>query len=450
MEFQRIFPQTQNGVNNATPADVYNIHNPDQATQPTPAKAGSNFTIGANFSSPSANLAGLSYAFDYNNAHFVLLDQFTTTDGKASDGSKYDLNNTAIASQQGWITTALAGKPAGGHAFVFGHKGLVTESHPDTLLGANPNVNAAAYNVFQSSLAQNGVRYYWGGHDHMENRAIVTSPDGESRVENIIVASDSSKFYHPRSTPNDRTGREQLISQQLGTVGFQIVTVDGPRVTVEYYATEQLTLKTPADNEGQVPHMSCMTFARRETFGYSLNGNRFDVAEGKPYTAITDVVASGDCCGEKGYLGTKMRILAGKNGNTATCAYDKRPFTKDVNTGWATGGGTSLTSDVLSLWGIADVSSNHRDLYVLSMSCEPSKLADAQDAKLAVWNGSMWVNAVDMDSDLGAGKQFVSGAFDPAKDFQLGRYGFDPATHTAWAVIDHGAVSFATVSGGSP
>ena len=45
------------------------------------------FIVGANFSSPSANLAGLSYAFDYNNARFVLLDQFMPTDGKASDGS---------------------------------------------------------------------------------------------------------------------------------------------------------------------------------------------------------------------------------------------------------------------------------------------------------------------------------------------------------------------------
>ena len=44
----------------------------------------------------------------------------------------------------------------------------------------------------------------------------------------------------------------------------------------------------------------------------------------------------------------------------------------------------------------------------------------------------------------GAGRHFVTGPFDAARDFQLGRYGFDPATQTVWAVIDHcsGATAF--------
>ena len=188
--------------------------------------------------------------------------------------------------------------------------------------------------------------------------------------------------------------------------------------------------------------MSDLTFTKHETYGYGLNGKQFTVAQGKPYTTVADATATGDCCGEKGYLGTKMQILAGMNGNTAKCVYDNRPFTKDVNTGWAPGKGTGLLSDVLALWGMTDVSSNHQDLYVLSMSYDPAKLAAGQSAELAAWSGTKWGKAVDLDSDHGAGRHFVTGPFDAARDFQLGRYGFDPATQTVWAVIDHGATAF--------
>jgi hypothetical protein len=58
------------------------------------------------------------------------------------------------------------------------------------------------------------------------------------------------------------------------------------------------------------------------------------------------------------------------------------------------------------------------------------------------WNGTKWVKAVDLDGDQGASQHFVLGPFDAANNFQLGCYGFDPATHTAWAVIDHGTTAF--------
>lgn len=71
IEFKRIFPQTQDGVNNATPADAF-VYTDSAQTKPV-AKTGSTFTIGSGFSSPSTPLSGLSYAFTYNNATFILL-----------------------------------------------------------------------------------------------------------------------------------------------------------------------------------------------------------------------------------------------------------------------------------------------------------------------------------------------------------------------------------------
>ncbi len=50
-------------------------------------------TVGGNFSSPNpygnGNLTGLSYAFDYKNARFVLVDQFTPAPGNGAPNQAY-------------------------------------------------------------------------------------------------------------------------------------------------------------------------------------------------------------------------------------------------------------------------------------------------------------------------------------------------------------------------
>ncbi len=64
------------------------------------------------------------------------------------------------------------------------------------------------------------------------------------KVENIICASDSDKFYRPNVPSNDEKynvavfghTRQAQVSQELRKVGFYVYTVDGPRVTGEYYA----------------------------------------------------------------------------------------------------------------------------------------------------------------------------------------------------------------------
>ncbi len=52
-----------------------------QTLYPQTVGSGDHVFGAKNFSSPFANLNGLSYSFDYKNARFVLLDQFTRTDG---------------------------------------------------------------------------------------------------------------------------------------------------------------------------------------------------------------------------------------------------------------------------------------------------------------------------------------------------------------------------------
>ncbi len=75
----------------------------------------------ANFSSPvlvSENLKGMSYSFDYNNARFIIIDNWATPDKRVDAvGYRYGYS---IADQQSWIDYQLDRKNRGtDHLFVF-------------------------------------------------------------------------------------------------------------------------------------------------------------------------------------------------------------------------------------------------------------------------------------------------------------------------------------------
>ena len=165
-----------------------------------------------------------------------------------------------------------------------------------------------------------------------------------------------------------------------------------------------------------------MNFVKRESFGYSLNGKEFFVPQGKPYTSVAD-----------SFQGTTARILGGVNGSSATDAAG-RAFTKDVDTGWTARGRTDkrLKSNILTLWGLADLGSSHTDTYALAMTSKGNLTRGA--GFLATRNArGTWVNAVDLNT--GGAKRYVRGPWRPA--YGLGTYGFDPSTHRWWAVLDH-------------
>lgn len=62
-------------------------------------------------------------------------------------------------------------------------------------------------------------------------------------------------------------------------------------------------------------------------------------------------------------------------------------------------------------------------------------LAAAQRICLAYYDGTNWVHAVDGNSTPGG--TWDTGAYDPASDFVLGKYGVDTANDVVWAVVDH-------------
>jgi len=452
VRFKEIFPQTQSCLNNQTPNMVASTMYGPQANTNTP------FCVGSNFSGETG-YEGLSYSFDVDNARFVLIDSWVSPAGVA----KTYLNQADVD----WVGTKLAAKPANSHAFTFAHKGLITENHYDNLFGANPDAAGTAplTNSFMKYLADNGVRYHMGGHDHMHNRAIVTSPDNLSKVQNIIGASNSYKFYIPAAL-GSWNARETQIAQELFSVGYYIFNVDGPKVTVDHYAMPNGCNGDCDETTDLIPYAGntptanglftdTVPFTRHETFGYSLNGKEVVVAQGGGYQ-LTDDTAKAVANGETGYLGTTAAILSGVNGSIGK-DYNKRPLSKTVDTGWAPAT-AETASDILTLWGMADSlatdlsdtgnanqnyryvepETNRTDPYTLSMNYDPTKVTaevlNSGNFGLAVKDEFRgWVNA--SAKNFGGTSTFVVGPWDAGKT--LGSYGVDPATHTAWAVVNH-------------
>jgi hypothetical protein len=448
-EFRRIYPQTQNGRMSAMPSNVFAAPNPDAATQPFPVPSGDPFTQGVHFSTPDPSSTGgrdwvgLSYAFTYKNARFLLLDQFAPPN--QAPGGKPDLT---IDPQQKWIESSLSDKPAAGHAFVFGHKGIISENHKDTLFGKDPSANPAAQDAFIDALFSSGVRYYLQGHDHMHNRSLVsvtagTPLDGKSaKVENIVCASDSHKFYTPNVPANDDTfdlpafghKRQAQISQDLHKVGYYVFTVDGPRVTGKYYAAivsnavpaAKCKLPSPEMCEYTAPTMPELKFEKAETFGYSLNGKEFLVCQqgqekcNSSYTQVAD-----------SYKGTSVKILSGAN-NSKEQDFDKRPLIKTVNTGW-TDKQEGTLSNLLTLWGVGELGKKHSEQFVLLLSYDAANASKGAIALSSKGKHGEWVNAVE--NNTGGAKKFVNGPWKTG--YPLGSYGIDRKTKTAWAVLDH-------------
>ena len=440
------FPMRGNHETYASPANNYAI----PAFQANyPQTRGLTNTFGtANFSSPvtvSSDLNGMSYSFDFgtpdSSARFVILDNWVTPSRNVAPGNGYNYGYS-FGDQQSWISGQLNRNTRGAqHAFVFSHQPLIAENHQDSPFVGYTDANTNMQNSFFASLQTNGVKYYISGHDHVHQHSVITSPDGLSQVEEIIGASDSSKFYTPKAT-NDANWhgqkyRELSLSQERYTVGYYIYTVDGPRVTVDYYSDDHgnwgsdNSYPAAATGNGLTNRVTpAFHFVKKESFGYSLNGQSFLVAQGQAYTNVQDAIVAGS-----GYLGTAVKILGGTNTST-TLDGSSRPLTKEVSTGWSPANGTA--GDILTLWGMTEVGASHADTYVLSLSYNPAaatagQLANGLFGLLSKDTNGNWVNAVNLNS--GGNSQFVFGP--NVGSYSLGTYGVDTNAGTVWAVVNY-------------
>jgi hypothetical protein len=441
-EFRYVYPQIADGVNNLTPAGITTALIPaaDLANNPPAARGGKAFSVGSAFTEPAAiNTAhkSVSYAFRYNNATLMLLDPFDV------NGNFY---NSTLPQQQAWITATLSSRPAATHAFVFAHKNLLGGAHKDNLFGgpiapddpgdgsgmdllklSSAEMDALtakknAENAFMASLQANQVFYLFTGHDHNFTASLITSPDGKSKLHQVINQSDSSKFYTP-VTPVSLN--EAPLIQDLGRIGYTLVTIDGPRVRIDYYG-DATGGGAYGSNGGRFP------FIRIASLSYSLNGKETIVPQGRSYQMSDDTTLAASL--EPGFKGTSMSILAGTNGSSAKTITGKA-LVGSVETAWSAAS-PGLASDVLSLSGIGDVTSGPAaDIYVLSMNYTPGVNPGPQNGSFGLISRDakgVWVIAAA--TARGGNMKYIPGPWDSSDS--LGTYGVDPATHTAWAVLN--------------
>jgi len=382
-------------------------------------------TLAGNFPD---DLKGLSYSFDYfgdgASARFLILDDWGTDSVSPKHryntrlGASYPLGYS-MREQQEWISGRLDKNTRGtNHAFVFAHHNLIGEDHVDCLFG-NPNDDLNAQDTFLASLARNDVKYFTSGHEHVYNRSFFSNTTGSIHVQDNMCAPAGPKFLQPIKTMSSFFGqktRQTQLSQEMYNVGFCIYTIDGPRVTVDYYSDATGGYKV-AWPDGLTP---TFTFVKKESWGYSLNGQEFLIAQGASYTGILDNFGT-----------TTARILNGQNGNTAK-DYEGRPLTKCVNTGWTEKSG-AFKSDILTIWGMANFGTPEvTDQFAISMTYDPTTVGPC--ALMSQKSDGTWANAVDLNTG-NSNKKFVIGPY--KSTFGLGAYGIDPATKTVWAVINH-------------
>ena len=439
------FPMRGNHETYASPANSYGIpafktnFPQTQGGRFTPTN-GDSYKLGYNFSSPttvSPDLKGMSYSFDFgagdDKARFVIIDPWAMSSKVDNNPDGYAYGYT-IDDQQNWISGRLDKTKRGTqHAFVFSHQPVMAENHQDSPFSGYTDANPAWQNAFFASLDNNNADYYISGHDHIHQRSIIKSPDGLSQIKELICASDSSKFYTPKSLADAKwygqKGRETSVSQERYTVGFYIFTVDDSCVTVDYYSDNHGNWSSDASYPDGSSHITpIFNFVKKETWGYCQNGLEFQIPQGASYTTVKDTFGS-----------TKAEILDGQNNSTAQ-DYNLRKFTKTVNTGWHSkynffmdhsDADAHLASNILTLSGMTDLGSQQSDTFVLSMRYE-GYFKDAMELMTRNKAGD-WVNAADMN--FGGVKTFVSGNYVPG--LKLGTYGFDTITRTVWAVINY-------------
>ena len=435
------FPMRGNHETNAKPANGYAIA-AFQTNFPQTQCLGKTYGV-TNCNSPlsvSSDLTGMSYSFDYgpagSNARFVVIDNWATP-SKRVDAAGYQYGYS-ISDQQAWISSRLDKNTRGvRHAFVFSHQPLIAENHQDSVFSGYTNANQDMQNAFLYNLQDNNAKYFISGHDHIHQRSIITSPDGISKIQELICASNSSKFYTPKPLIDSKwygqKNRETSVSQELKTVGYYIFTVDGPRVTVDYYSDDHggwlSDEEYPAATGNDLTNKNtpAFNFIKKATWGYNLNGKEFLVGgtHDTSYTVVQD-----------GFGKTSAKILSGTYSNKAT-DYNGRFLTQTVDMGWSPKT-QDINSDILALWGMADLDTGQTEVFTLSLSYDHNGV-DREKLKRGLFGmvtkdaQGNWVNAVD--KNFGGKKKFVYGRWLPG--YELGTYGVDPHTKTVWAVINY-------------
>jgi hypothetical protein len=207
---------------------------------------------------------GFTYSFEYKGNLFIAVDQYMHSGPTKKDSIRID---------QIWLNKELKNHPNARQVFVYGHTPAFAAKHPDCL-----DDDSLARNIFIESISnRSGV--YFCGHDHFYARGDVPvyAKNGTitKYMQQVITPSGApflvgSKKWNGKY-PNKDVKPEKFIDN---VVGYQLVTVNGKKVTVEFFATFDACTITK-DNQGNPVYTynnnwQTWKFTQMDTFTFQL------------------------------------------------------------------------------------------------------------------------------------------------------------------------------------
>lgn len=183
------------------------------------------------YAMPSNGPAGeeeVNFTVHYENALIVGLDEF--------------MEPTAHVNQK-WLDGVLKGKSEQ-HLFLTGHKMAFKSGHHVDGLDGDP----AARDAFWKSIAAAGGRTFFAGHDHLYDHLEVRSPDGSIDVHQFVVGTAGAPFAHGDDHQgNNSDWQLKQLSHVEDKVGYLVVEVDGPKVTLTFKGEDAAGSFQPLD-----------------------------------------------------------------------------------------------------------------------------------------------------------------------------------------------------------
>lgn len=162
-----------------------------------------------------AGEVGYTYSFSYNNAFIVGLDEYVTG---------HRVNQT-------WLNQQFAGN-TNPHVFVFGHEPAFKYNHTDCLDDYSTNRN-----TFWDSIATEGGRSYFCGHDHLYAHSLADNGDGNSNndLHQFIVGSGGAPFHTSGAYDGVNSPYAPVdVLHDYSRYGYAVVEINGLNATITY------------------------------------------------------------------------------------------------------------------------------------------------------------------------------------------------------------------------
>jgi len=294
------------------------------------------------------------------------------------------------------------------------------------------------------SLALLGLSVSTGAlNDNLLKGAPASDFTGTATVTNTGPVAGNYSASSPDASLTLTGVGSSVAANSSATFGYGLSTI--PTAYGDY--TGNLTV-TPSGTSNDAALTTAITYY----VGNPAADNSNSATTFGPYTYIAHIASGGSFAG----LSSKVSFVSGTGGagaldSEAIIRYgsNNSAGTETLGEDWRTRTQTELTaglvdSDVLKLTGIPIGT-----LYVLQISYDPNNTSPYQG--IAQYISGNWVNAA-AENYSGGTDDVGSVAWNSSYE-TLGDYGFDPSSHVAWTVLDHGgtfAVSTSSVPEPAP